>query len=363
MGQPPIKPHKAMTTAQTFQKSQQQSRFHFNTALFQEQMEKHAATSIEDFKEITRQYSVFHISFFTIACLELLAFALFFSFLTKSTILAFSLAGIFLTGFAYFVLLFYFQAKKPEQLLAVRHTFLESCQAALPFEKGSSEFHFSLGAALYHLLNQLHRQEYTYYSLPSTFKTLAPLMQKFSVWCHWKDLHQMKEFLLLMMIKEHIELVKIAPTDLETHSGLANSYRLLAKHYQDPRIANPQAEHLWISPDYQSAEMLKKFEKTSWRAIEEYKILDYYAPNEPWVHAQLASIFHDLNLPQEEIKEYEAILSASPQDRDILFRLGILYFEQGLNAQGLKLYEQLKKMHDSKAEELLSYYDAYVIET
>lgn len=352
-----------MTATQTFQKSQHQSRFHFNAALFQEQMEKHAATAIEDFKEITRQYSVFHICFFTIACLELLAFALFFSFLTKSTILAFSLAGIFLTGFAYFVLLFYFQAKKPEQLLAVRHTFLENCQDSLPFEKGSSEFHFSLGAALYHLLNQLHRQEYTYYNLPSTFKTLAPLMQKFSVWCHWKDLHQMKEFLLLMMIKEHIELVKIEPTDLETHSGLANSYRLLAKHYQDPRIANPQAEHLWISPEYQSIEMLKKFEKTSWRAIEEYKILDYYAPNEPWVHAQLASIFHDLNLPQEEIKEYEAIISIAPQDRDTLFRLGILYFEQGLNAQGLKLYEQLKKMHDSKAEELLSYYDAYIIET
>lgn len=352
-----------MTTTETFQKSQQQSRFYFNTALFQEQMEKHAAVAIEEFKEITRQYSFFHISFFIIACLELLAFALFFSFLTKSTILAFSLAGIFLTGFAYFVLLFYFQAKKPEQLLAVRHTFLESCKEILPFEKGLAEFHFSLGSALYHLLSQLHRQEYTYYSLPSTFKTLSPLMQKFSVWCHWKDLHQMNEFLLLMMIKEHIELVKIAPTDLETHSGLANSYRLLAKHYQDPRIVNPQAEHLWISPEYQNADMLKKFEKTSWRAIEEYKILDYYAPNEPWVHAQLASIFHDLNMAQEEIREYEVILSAAPQDREILFRLGVLYFEQGLNAQGLRLYEQLKKMDDIKAEELLSFYDAYVIET
>ena len=351
-----------MTTTQPFQKTQHVSQFHFSTALFQEQMEKHASAAIEEFKEITRQYSVFHICFFALACFELLAFALFFSFLTKSTILAFSLAGIFLTGFSYFVLLFYFQAKKPEQLLAVRHTFLESCQQALPFEKNSSEFHSSLAGALHHLFNQLHRQEYTYYPLPSTFKTLAPLLQKFSVWCHWKDLHQMKEFLLLMMIREHVELVKMAPTDLETHASLAHSYRLLAKHYQDPRTANPQTEHLWVSPEYHNADMLKKFERTSWRAIEEYKILDYYAPNETWVHAQLASIFHDLNLAQEEIREYEAILRTSPQDREILFRLGVLYFEQGLNAQGLRLYEQLKKMQDAKAEELLSYYDAYVSE-
>ena len=312
---------------------------------------------------ITRHYAVFHICFFALACLELLAFALFFSFLTKSSILGFSLGWYFFTGFTYFVLLFYYQAKKPEQLLDVRQAFLEACQGSLPFEKGSSEYHLSIGTAVYHLFNQLHRQEYTYYSLPSTFKTLAPLIQKFSVWSHWKDLHQMKEFLLLMMIKEHIELVKIAPTDLETHSGLANSYRLLAKHYQDPQVTYPETEHVWISPEYHSPEMQKKFEKASWRAIEEYKILDHYAPGEPWVHAQLAAVFHDLNMAEEEIREYEVILKASPQDREVLFRLGVLYFEQGFNAQALHLYEQLKKMNDKKAEQLLSYYDAYLIES
>jgi hypothetical protein len=349
-----------ITSTQTVQNKQSTAHLHFNAQLFQEQIERYAATALEQFKDITRQYAVFHITFFTLACLELLGFALFFSFLTKSTILAFSLAGIFLTGFSYFVLLFYLQAKKPEQLLGVRHTFLTACQSSLPFEKGNAEFHHALSAALNHFLNQLHRQEYHYYSLPQFFKTLAPLMQKFSVWCHWKDLHQMKEFLLMMKIKENVELVKIAPTDLESHSGLAQSYQQLAKHYQDPRIANPRIDHLWVSPEYLGAEMQKKFEKASWRAIEEYKILDHYAPNEPWVHSQLASIYHDLSLPAEEIKEYEAILKVSPHDRDTLFHLGTLYFEQGLNAQGLKLYEQLKKMRDAKAEDLLSCYDIYI---
>lgn len=348
-----------MSSTQTFEQQQQKTKFQFNANLFQQHLEKHALDSVNQFKEITRQYALFHMTFFTLACLELLSFVLFFSFLTKSTILAFSLAGIILTGFAYFVLLFYFQAKKPEQLIEVRQTFLEKCHSVLPFEKSSSEYHLSLASSLYHFLQLLHRQEYTYYSLPSFFKTLSPLMQKFSVWCHWKDLHQMKEILLQMMIKEHVELVKISPTDLESHSGLASSYRLLAQHYQDPRVLSPQTEHIWVSPEYQAPMMKKNFENAARRAIEEYKILDYYAPDEPWVHAQLAAIFHDLNLTQEEIQEYEAIIKISPQDREILLRLGILYFQQGLNAQALRLYEQLKKMQDPKAEELLSYYDAY----
>lgn len=333
-----------------------------NTLHFQEQLEGHAAKASEEFKEITRRYAIFHMSFFLLACLELLAFALFFSFLTKSTILAFSLAGIFLTGFTYFVLLFYYQAKKPEQLIELRQTFLEACKTLLPFEKSSYEYHLSLGASLHHLFNQLHRQEYTYYSLPKTFKTLAPLMQKFSVWTHWKDLHQMKEFLLLMMIKEHIELVKISPTDLETHSTLANSYRLLATHYQDPKISQPHAEHIWISPEYYTTEMQKKFERAAWKAIEEYKILDYYAPKEPWVHLQLASIFHDLGLVEEEIREYEAILKATPQDKEALFQLAVLYFKQGLNAQALQLYEQLKNMNEKRAEQLLTHYETDITE-
>ncbi|MBI3236505.1 MAG: hypothetical protein HYZ48_02180 [Chlamydiales bacterium] len=326
---------------------------------FQEKIQTCAVDAVEEFKAITRQYAVFHIGFFILACLELLGFALFFSLLTRSAILAFSLAGIFLTGFAYFVLLFYFQAKKPEQLLAVRETFLQSCAGFLPFEKGSSHRHLYLKQALYDLFNRLHRQEYFYYRFPSHFKTLAPLMQKFSVWCHWKDLHQMKEFLLWMMIKEGIELVKMAPTDLDTHMSLANVYRFLASHYQDPRIAHPEAEHLWVSPEYHSLEMQEKFKKASQRAIEEYQILDHYAPNEPWVHAQLASIFRDLKLETQEMQAYEAILKLSPEDPQALFRLGVLYFRQGFHAQALSLYDKLKVQGSNRAEELLSHYDAY----
>jgi tetratricopeptide (TPR) repeat protein len=326
-------------------------------ALLEECFEAHVTSAFNEFKQITRRHALFHILFFSIACLELLAFVLFFSFLTQSTILAFSLAGIFLTGFTYFILLFYLQAKKPEQLLSIRKSFIEKCHSSLPFEKREREYHLSLSQALHQFVTVLHRQEYTYYPLPSSFQTLAPLMQKFSVWSHWKDLHQMKEILIMMMIKENIELVKITPTDLETHATLASTYVSLSKLYQDPRKTHPEEEHLWIPPDYSSSIMVEKFKKAAWRAVEEFQIVDTYAPNELWVHVQLASLYHDLGMAEEEIREYEKILTIAPHERDVLFHLGVLYFAQGHNAQGLRLYEQLKQANDKRTEELLAFYD------
>lgn len=325
---------------------------------FEEVVPHQTAKSILSFKKVTHRYALFHIFFFVIACLELCAFALFFSVLTQSTLLAFSLAGIVMTAFTYFVLLFYLQAKKPEQLLEIRKEFLEHCQNQSPFERGTLDYHLSLKQALGYFFNQLQHKEYTYYSLPSLFKTLALLARKFSVWCHWKDRHQMQEFILLMMIKEQIEMIKIAPTDLEIHSGLAHSYSLLATHYQDPQKAFPHIDHLWISPEYHAPEMRQKFKKAAWKAIEEYKILDVYIPQDPWVHTQLAGVFHQLEMPNEEICAYETVLHVTPEEEGILFRLGTLYFEAGRNAEALKIYEKLKFFSQEKAQELLSHWSS-----
>lgn len=347
-----------MTTSDAFLKAGHPSRSQYNKTHLEDQIDRHSSDALDVFKQVTRQYALFHITFFSFAVLELVAFVLFFSFLTQTTIFAFSLAGLFLTVFTYFVLLFYFQAKKPEQLLEVRNGFLNACRSTMTFQKGSAEYHFTLSSALERLLSTLHRQEYTYYSLPESFQTLSPLMQKFSVWTHWKDLHQMKELLLLMIVKEQIEMIKLQPTDLEAHARLANTYLVLSKLYMDPRKRSPDEEHLWVSPDYALPQMLEKFKRASLRAIEEFKILDSYAPNDLWVHAQLATIYHNLAQPNEEMRAYEAILKVSPNEREVLFRLGVLYFENGLSAQALRFYEQLKKNNDTKADELIACYDA-----
>jgi lipopolysaccharide biosynthesis regulator YciM len=59
------------------------------------------------------------------------------------------------------------------------------------------------------------------------------------------------------------------------------------------------------------------------------------------------------------MREYETILKVAPNENEVLLRLGSLYFEHGLSAQGLRLYEKLKNSGDTKkAEELISFYDA-----
>jgi hypothetical protein len=37
----------------------------------------------------------------------------------------------------------------------------------------------------------------------------------------------------------------------------------------------------------------------------------------------------------------------------------MLYFQQGFNAKGLRVYEELKKTHFKKGESLLKYYGSY----
>jgi len=319
-------------------------------------LDRLCAEALEIFKHATRQYALFHFTFFSIGVLELVAFILFFSFLTKTTIFAFSLAGLFLTVFSYFILLFYLQAKKPDQFSEILQGFVEARLPSLSFQKGSSEYHVELSSALERLFTTLYRQEYTYYSLPNSFQTLSPLMQKFSVWAHWKDLHQMKELILLRIIKERIALVKLRPTDLAAHAHLGNAYFALSKLHMDPRKREPEEQHPYVSSDYTSTEMVEKFRRSSLRALEEYKIVSTYASNDPWVYAQLAAVYCNLELPEEEMRAYEALLKVMPSEPNALFRLGQLCFEQGLSAKGLSLYEELKKRGDERAEALIACY-------
>lgn len=327
---------------------------------FEESVENHCRDSLQDFKRISRFHTLFHFTFLTITIFELIGFLLFFSFFTRSSMLAFSLAGLFLTGFSYFVLHFYFQAKRPEQFTQIKNIFIESCEKTIQFPKGTSEFYIALAHGINQFANLLENQEFYFYSMPRPLDVLNPVLQKFSCWSHWKDLHEMKEKLLFVVIEQRVERIKLEPTELESHASLAEAYLHLARLYCDPRKLNPEEFFPWVSPEYGSELMERKFQKASARAIEEYKILDSYAPGSSWTYAQLASVYRDLDLREEEIACYEKMLEITPDDHQVLFRLGTLYFQQGLNAKGLKIYETLR--HTAKAEELLSYYNAFSIE-
>lgn len=310
------------------------------------------------FDRLMRHHSAFHTIFLIICLSELVLLGTFFTFFAQSMMLALILAAVFFTFFAYFTLRIYYQTKKPEQIKEIKERYITACKSLLNYQEGIPEHHLALAAACCKLANRFHAREYCYFSPPNFLKALSPWLEKFSCWCYWQDMRLIKELLLQDSINEHIQLIKIQPTSLETHAALANAYVMFSGLYIDPKKIGRHDDDLWIPEDKFNKTSEEKFRATAERAIEEFKILNEYAPNDPWVHSQLAYSYHDLQMPLEEIREYEILQKLLPDDKDNLFKLGVLYFQQGLNAKGLRIYEDLKKTQYKKADNLIKHYGA-----
>jgi len=171
----------------------------------------------------------------------------------------------------------------------------------------------------------------------------------------WQPFHMLIEQLLIKAIEHLITQIKLLPTNLHYHAALANLYVTLSNHYTKP-LSNQK--NLFLLPSMRK-ELEQKSRIASNRAIEELSILRSFAPNELWVHDQLAISYRELSLPQKEIEEHETILTLNPEDYNALLRLGILYFSQGEIAKGLEIYERLNDVQPLLAETLINHYGSY----
>ncbi|MBX7067089.1 MAG: hypothetical protein K1X28_07650 [Parachlamydiales bacterium] len=309
----------------------------FDDAFFQHNLPQYYRAILKDFRKVARSYVNFNILFLLLFASELFLFFFFLPFLAKSPLFAFALGGLFLTCFCYFVLLFYNQAKKPEQLIHLRDQFLDSCRQILSVPAGEAGHHLSIADALSKLAAYLQDFELNFYQAPKIAKGFSRLISRFSSYSYGEDVFKMKLLLLQAAVDEHLKQIRITPTDLEVHASLAGTYVALSKVYK-------------------GAGMEDKHRSIARLAIEEFSILSNYAPNDPWVHEQLAIGYHDLGMPEEEMREVETLLKLRAQDKEILYRLGSLYFRQGMNAKGLQIYEELKRGNFKKAEDLIASY-------
>jgi tetratricopeptide (TPR) repeat protein len=313
---------------------------------------------LDKFKSILKSYLFFHLIFFLLLFGELFHLFFYLTYLIQSFTLAINISLICVTIFSYLTLRLYFQSKKEEQIKSLVEEFLATYQSQIGYQEGVADHHLSVTQTCRHLANALHGLEYKIIKIPSFLPITSATLEKVSGWFYWNDIHNLKEQLLETSINEQVKLVRIQPTNLQVHAELANAYVMLSGLYVDPRTVEGLYHDLWIPPDKYNELFNKKFRLTAEKAIEEFKILNYYAPEDPWVHTQLAYSYHDLQMPKEEIEEYEIILRLRPNDPDILFKLGKLYFEEGLNAKGLQIYEKLKKIYPKKADILIHYYGA-----
>ena len=318
--------------------------------LFHKRMQRSYKNTLKRFKKVVSSYARFKIIFFSVFLSEFFLLLAFFPFFSRSSFFAVVLGLLFLTVFSYFVLLFYFQAKRPEQMYLLKERFIDSCRQLNTAPKGSVEHHLSVAQCALSLVSHLTHFEYRCYSPLFGLSIFSSFCKKLGGYFHREDVFKMKEVLLHSAVKEHLDQIILSPTDLEVHASLANAYVSLSKFYLESG-KNKFSRKIETS-------LKQKFQHAAKRAIEELKILCDYAPNDPWVHAQLAQSYQSLNMCEQEMKEYEKLLELSPEDKTILFRLGVLYFQLGKNAKGLQVYEELKDCRFTNAEKLISYYGA-----
>lgn len=270
--------------------------------------------TLTKFRRLCRADALFHCSFFVVAWIELLGGLCFF----PSLLFAAALATLFLTGFTYLVLRFYFEAKKPQQMLALQETFCECCTGSLV-----SSIHGLLG----HLQNL--EQE-----LAST-RTLW--LGRISARIYGKEFLKMRQLLLLRTAEAQLSCVRENPLQAHAHAATALAYISLYRLYVHPR---------------QEATLLAFAEK----AIEELRIVQQLAPQDPWSYTQLAAIYQDLHRVDAQIEALEALLQRAPDADEPLFQLGTLYFGTGKLVKGLQMYALLKERDEERAKQLIDLY-------
>jgi tetratricopeptide (TPR) repeat protein len=249
---------------------------------------------------------------------------------------------------------YYLQGKKPDQFEQMKESFFSGCQRSISLDQSEDDYHFLLAQSAFQLTTYLGQKEIYAISVPP-FQFFHEWGVKINFLFHWKDVLMMQEMLMQRAIDEHIELIRENPTDLSVHTSLANAYIASSKIYTErplPATFNSSMISKLLNRPFLS----EKSAKATQKAIEELKILDDLAPNDPWVHAQLANCYHHLNLHDEEIHEYEILLNLRPSDKEILHRLGLLYFKLGKNAKGLTIYKRLHQIDAAEGKHLLHHY-------
>lgn len=292
--------------------------------------------------------------FTCILLLEVSFFFFFFSFFFKSALLAMILALILFTIFGFLILKQYLMSQKITHFEKLLCNLMDELEKEQEPHKKNPQDYIKNAKILLCLSEKLYHHEYSYYHFLKKIPFLAPWIERLSAYLHWKDVHATRELLLKAATREYIAFVRKEPTNPEAHALLANAYVMLSGLYLDPR--KPEEDEKWVPANKFDEIMQEKFQDAAKKAIEEFKILKDYAPNDPWVYSQLAYSYRDLKMPDLEKEAYEAILALRPHDQETRYKLGTLYFEQGENAKGLQIYESLKNAHFAKAEELVKVY-------
>ncbi len=220
----------------------------FDQEVYQEYSRNLIHLTISKFQRHLKAYTLFNLIFLLLITGEIAYFLVHLALLVQTFVVAIHLALIFATIFCYFTLHTYAYTRKAEKIMSLKSDFVQACQQSCQTTEKDTAYHLLIANACCQLAAELHAQEYQIYRCPTWSIFLSSSFEKLNCWWFWQDVHFMKEILLQASIDAHIQIVRMEPTNLEAHAGLANGYVMLSGLYVDPRTVDGLDDDRWIPP-------------------------------------------------------------------------------------------------------------------
>ena len=189
-------------------------------------------------------------------------------------------------------------------------------------------------------------------------RTLSPF-SKLYMSIFWRFYSFAQEELNKKSLTSLLEQLSSNPSDIKLHAEYVESLFHLIEIVSIPKEFIPFFVTSAIKK-LESEEHKKKLKKLYFMSIEELKILDSLNPNDPWTIALFAECYKGLQDIDREIHYTELLRKLRPQDKEILFNLGKLYFSKRHYFDGIQVYLELKTYDEILAIDLMQNYRSYL---
>ncbi|MCH9617750.1 MAG: hypothetical protein SP4CHLAM5_06830 [Chlamydiia bacterium] len=317
---------------------------------------KGKAEAIKKFKAILHQSAFLHLSFSLFILVQsIVSLSLFLSDFNSMYTPA-SFAILFLAITSYMLIAFYQKNRKLDAIDTISKEFRHCCSIALSKNiENTEKLHLAIAECMRDLSEALHTQELFYLTIHPFKFSKSHIISHF-LYFHYGDILYLQEKLLDISLNQHSFILADCACNLEFHSSLSKTYATLAGCHKLPK-----GKHLEKAFHYSNMtkknELSSYFDKYYILAIEELKIVCELSGNESWSILDLASLYARFGDYEKEMEQYEQLVNCIDDDKEILYRLGVLYFMHHKTSCGLKMYNQLRKLDALYAKNLLSHYN------
>jgi hypothetical protein len=318
---------------------------------------KGKSLAIARFKAILHQSAFLHLSFCLFILSQILLTAFLYVSSSKSLYTPIAFALLFLTISSYLLIAYYQKNRKLDNMEKIAKDFVHYCSLHLSKNIIEREkLHLAISESVRDLAEALHTQELFYLNIHPFKFSKSHIISHF-LYFHYNDILYLQEKLLDICLDQHSKILEDSAVSLQFHSSLSKTYATLANCYK-----KPHGKHLEKAFNYSNftkfKELLERHSKYYTLAEEELLIILEISENETWAHLDLAALYSQFGETEKEMGQYEILIDQISDDKEILYKLGILYFLHLKTSKGLKIYSKLRKLDALYAKNLLSHYNS-----